>query len=471
MQFQRNQLVTVETTEMVPGGSAIGLLPEPASSQASSGRGGRAIFVKGGAPNETAEVRLTRIKKDFAEANFVRAVKPSPDRVVAPFPTPALSGANWAHLSYPAQLAAKQRSVLELLRKFGKLEDPLLAPIVPADNIWRYRNKVELTFGWDAHHEVALGFHAPGKFDEIIPTDDIALFPEIGQKIIAEVVSWARREKLDVYEPRRRAGLLRNLVIRRAENGQDLLINLVTMPDLDLGSPLYALDRALEESDIPFSGIVWTQNASLATIVQVDDSVVIAGDNVIAETFLGQEIQYRFDSFFQTHTLMAEKLAHTLLQRLAILKPSVVVDGYAGVGGFGLFAAKHGAKVISIESHEPSSSDARRNAERLGVLDRMEFVTLEMEKYLKDTSLPVGAVLIIDPPRAGIHPKALKAIAESSIEHMFYVSCNPATLARDLATLSAETCNLKPVYIQPFDLFPQTPHVEVLVELRRISVH
>lgn len=469
MQFQRNQIVTVTTTDMVPGGAAIGKLPDPTSPEASSGRSGRAVFVKGGAPGEVAEVRLTRIKKDFAEADFVRVVTPSLDRVEPPFPAPALSGANWAHLAYPAQIAAKQQTVAELLRKFAKLENPPLQSIVPADTVWRYRNKVELTFGYDESGQVALGFHAPGRFDQIIPTDDIALFSEVGREIIREIVTWANELKLSAFDPRRKDGFLRNLVIRRAEHGQDLLLNIVTTPtdDSDLASALYELTDRLVRSVSKFSGVIWTQNGSVATIVRVDTSAVLVGDDMVAETFLGEEIQYHFDSFFQTHTAMAEKLAEALLQKLAALNPSVVVDAYAGVGGFGLFAAARGARVLSVESHEPSSRDARRNAERLGVLDRMEFITLEMEKYLKDASLPAGAVLIIDPPRAGIHPKAVKAIAAANLDHIFYVSCNPATLARDLGEWREI---YEPVSIQPFDLFPQTPHVEVLVELRRIPV-
>lgn len=435
---------------MVPKGVALGRLPD-----------GRPVFVKGGAPNEEAEVRLTRIKKDFAEAYFERAIQPSPDRSEADYPNPALAGADWHYLSYQAQLQGKQSIVSDLITHAAQLELEIPA-VVGADHIWRYRNKVELTFGQDDRGTATLGFHAPGSFDKIIPTDDSALFPEVIRDVIAAVLSWAHENQLEAYNPRRKTGFLRNLVIRRTEHGNDLVVNLVTgagvIPE---DSFLFAL------RSLPLTSIIWSENTSAATIVRVDKAHILKGAGYLTETFLDMPIRYGFDSFFQTNTSMAEKLAKRALEVIKDLQPEVVIDGYAGVGGFGLFAARDGARVVSIESHPASSQNAQENAAHLGLTDKMTFINEPMESYLQsqDSKFDLqNSVLIVDPPRSGLHPKAVKAIAESGPKHVLYVSCGPVTLARDLMELSK-------VYgvagLQPFDLFPQTSHVETFVQLIR----
>lgn len=478
MQYQRNQRIVLATTAMVPGGTALAKLPD-----------GRPVFVKDGAPDEEAEVRLTRIKRDFAQAEFIQALRPSAARVEAPFPLEALAGANWHHLAYETQLEAKQTILKETLIKIGHypeklLQSGLIHPIVgaPATNYWRYRNKIELTFGLDEHSKVALGFHKPGRFDEIVPTDDVALFPAVIKLMIQTVRAWANQEGLSVYEPRFKRGLLRNLVVRRTEQTADLMVNIVTTAQ---AMPVETLKQAL--GHLPLTGLVWSKNSSLATIVRIDDMALLSGMSTLTENFLGLPITYGFDSFFQTHTMMAERLAETLLSRLLFTSEEVslprrqtglhlgggkkltVIDGYAGVGGFGLFAALAGANVISIESHPASSVDARRNAEHLGVTDRITFINLAMEEFLlsPDSRFKIrDSVLIVDPLRAGLHPKAVKAIVGSEIRHIFYVSCNPATLARDLALLAE---SYQPIFIQPFDLFPQTSHLETLVEMEKYN--
>ena len=458
IQYQRGQKIVLLTEKMVPGGAALGRLPD-----------GRPVFVKGGAPGEQVEIQLTRIKKDFAEENFLSALTPSVDRVVPFYPSAALAGANWHYLSYPAQMVAKESILRETLSTIGKLADVAIQPIVAADQEWRYRNKIELTFGTDHEGQVALGFHVPGRFDQILPTNDVALFPELIQAIIRAVTNWADQEQLTVYEPRRKQGVLRSLVVRRAQHAHDLLINLVTTPMSEL--PLTTLLDRLDA--IAQTGVIWTENSSLATIVRTDQAHLLEGVDFIDEQFLGVSLRYHVDSFFQTNTAMAEKLAKTLLTRLdaAIFdrEQTVVIDGYGGVGTFGLLAANHGFSAISIESHEASSLDAVQNAERLGLANRMTFVHQPMETYLAHDAAQITntSVLIIDPPRAGLHPKALQAILASPVAHVFYISCNPATLARDLALFAAHPSAFVPTFVQPFDLFPQTPHLETLVELHR----
>lgn len=447
IQYQRGQKIELTIEKMAPNGVALSHLPD-----------GRAAFIKAAAPGEIAEVRLTRIKKDFAEGEFVRIIQPSSSRAALAFAPEALSGANWAYLDYAVQAHSKQAIVAELLSRFAKIELPL-TPLVTAEQKWRYRNKVELTFGQDQARKITLGFHAPGRFDQIIPTQDVALFPEVAQAIIRAVTGWANQHDLTSYDARRKSGLLRNLVIRRAEHGEDLLINLVTTPAQELPGA----DQLVEIlQPVKPTGVLWTENASVATIVRADTTHLLAGQPFIGERFLGKTIRYQADSFFQTNTPMAERLAQTVLERLVASQLKLLVDAYAGVGGFGLFAAARGINVMSIESHVESSADARANADRLGVLEKMTFVRAPMEEYLKEYQLPTGAVVIVDPPRSGLHPKALAALAQANLERFFYVSCGPTTLARDLAILAV---HYQPIFIQAFDLFPQTSHIETVVEL------
>lgn len=445
-QSRRGDLEIVRFEKMVQSGQTLGRLAD-----------GRVIFVRGGAPDEVAEVKLTKIKPGYAEGELVEVQGPSPGRVELPFPIEDVAGATWAHLDYPTQLRSKEQIVRDQLAGFPDL---LIHPITPCEELWRYRNKIEPSFGRDEMGETGLGFYLPGRFDRIRLAHDVALFPDWIKDVLRRVNDWARREDLSIWDPRRHEGLVRNLVVRRGVATSDRLVNLVTnQGEVPLGSLADALHG------LRLTSLVHTVNTNLSGAFSIDEYTVVDGRENIAEIFLNLPLEYRFDSFFQTNVPMAERVARELIQHLPEIRPSVFIDAYGGVGTFGLVVANElKLPVIQIEAHTQSYHDAKSNILRLDLSSVMHAVRSEMEEFVRRQPLPRDGFLFLDPPRAGLHPRVIRTIVKAGLEHLGYLSCNIATLARDLQGLVAEY-EITEVYA--YDFFPQTHHIETLVFLKK----
>ncbi len=472
------QTLTVQTTALVAGGAALGRLPD-----------GRAVFVGGGAPNELLRIELTHEDKQWARGRIAQILQPSPSRVEPPFPVSALGGATWAHLDYETQLQAKQKIVRAALERIGGLADPAVRPTVASPQQWRYRNRIELTFGL-RDGQIILGTLAPGSDTQVVPATDSALFGDSASEIIPRVTEWARQSGLSISE-------LQSLMLRRSaaehstlihspsdplihsasvevssegKGGQteqtDLVVNLVAAAKV---RPDRSLVAAL--TGLPTTGVLWSSSAARGHLRgewPVSSEVkeggtgldVLSGSPVLTERIAGSDFRYHTTSFFQTNVGAAELLLKQL--RSLLSKPTEVVDLYAGVGLLGLVVAKPDIPLTLVESHAQACRDALENVTHLGRLDTTTVVQATAEAYVAQYPLPSGATVIIDPPRSGLHRTVVEALNRSQLSKLLYVSCDPATLARDLRLLASR---YHPRLIQPFDFFPQTHHVETLVEL------
>lgn len=433
----------IQTTVLVAGGDALGRLPD-----------GRAVFVAGAAPRETVQVRLVKEDARWARGELLSVLEPSVDRVVPSQSASHLGGATWAHVAYPAQLAAKQAIVATALERIGKFVSPAVAPIVASPERWGYRNRIELTFG-EQGGELVLGTLAPGSQTDVQPALGSALFGDEVDAIIAKVLAWARGTGRRAWRPRALAGELRSLIVRRGIQSRDRLVHLVTT---SAATPDPSLAEAL--AGLGLTGIVWSANDAKNAVSEIQTSAVLFGRPTITEQLLDLPLVYHATSFFQANVHAAELLLATL--RDAVQAPAELVDLYAGVGTFGLGVAPDGVPLTLVELHPQAVRDAHDNTGRLGRLRDVVIAEAGAEAYLRRYSVPKRATVIVDPPRTGLERAVVRGLLRDRPSRLVYISCDPATLARDLRLLGEA---YEPTLIQPFDFFPQTPHVETLVVL------
>jgi 23S rRNA (uracil1939-C5)-methyltransferase len=261
-------------------------------------RDGYVVFVTGGMPGDRVRAEVQKAKRAYAEARAVEIVEPSPERIE---PRAAHPGAPWQVLPYERQLEVKQAQVDDALRRIGRLDGFELEPIVPAVEPWRYRNKLEYSFGTDADGRLVCGFHAPGHWEEIVELTDCLLASEAGNAARERVVAWCRASGLSAFDRRTRAGFLRNLVVRESRRGGELQVRLVTTPG--------ELDRqGLIEATGPVGGLLWTQTDSVAETTQDGETELLAGSDRLEEELGGMRFRIAANAFFQTNTEMAERL-------------------------------------------------------------------------------------------------------------------------------------------------------------------
>ena len=437
----------LRTTTLVAGGAAFGQLTD-----------GRAVFIEGGAPDELVQVEIIKEDRRWARARVLRVLEPSKDRIIPPFQPSQLGGATWSHITYSAQLRAKENIVRTALERIGKLEHPVILPIIASPEEWAYRNRIELTFG-ERNGELILGTLASGSDNVVEEAEGSALFGATAEPIIERVLVWARANGYRAWQSRQGGGVLRSLIIRRGIQSRDLVVNLVTTSAV---TPDPALAEVL--TGLQISGILWSANDMSNAVLRIDATEVLAGRPSITEQLLDMPVVYHATSFFQANVHAAECLLKAL--RSQLLNPFEIVDLYAGVGVFGLGVSKRGILLTLVEVSTQATRDSRENAQRLGRLRDATIVEASAEAYVRLYKLPARATVIVDPPRTGLDRSVLRALLRDAPSQVAYISCDPATLARDLKLLGEAYI---PVYIQPFDFFPQTPHVETLVMLTHRS--
>jgi 23S rRNA (uracil1939-C5)-methyltransferase len=416
---------------------------------------GYVVFVAGAMPGDRVRAVVGKRKRAYAEARAVEILTPGPDRVA---PLADHPGAPWQVLGYERQLEVKRGQVDEALRRIGKLDGFTLEPIVPAVSQWRYRNKLEYSFGTGSAGELLCGFHAPGRWDEIVPIADCLLASGPANAARERIVAWCRTQGLTAYDRRTGEGLLRNLVVRESRSGA-LQVRLVTGEG--------RLHRAsLTEAGAGLDGLLWTRQPSVAETTQGGETELLAGSDRFEETIGGMRFQISAQAFFQTNTEMAERLYEIALEFAQAGGFERVYDLYCGIGTIGLLMSPRVAELWGLELVPEAISDAIANA-RLNEVDNAHFfagdVRLAMRELVERAGRP--DVLVVDPPRAGLSQKVVRRIIESSPARIVYVSCNPTTLAPNAAQLVEAGYEL--VRVRPVDMFPQTPHIECVAELVR----
>ena len=440
---------------------------------------GMVVFVPFVVPGDVVDVQLYKKKKNYAEGRAVRIVHPSPLRVEAQCPHFGVcGGCKWQTMSYAAQLEAKQRQVRDNLERLGNVDCSQMRPICGSEQIFDYRNKLEFTFSnraWRTQEELAsgcaplpqgaLGFHIPQLFDKVLNIEQCRLQPEPSNAIRLAVRDYATEHQLSFYDIRNHEGFLRNLVVRCSSLGHWMVIVIVAEEREEWLFPL--LDMLHEH---------FPQITSLQYIVnqKMNDSYsdlpvhTYFGEDHIEEQMQAPDGIRRYiinpKSFYQTNSAQAERL-YGYVSELAELRPTdTLYDLYTGTGTIALFLAAQAKRVVGIEYVEEAIADARLNAQRNG-FNHTTFYAGDMAKVLTAEFIAANGqpdVVVTDPPRAGMHELVVRQLLETAPRKIVYVSCNPATQARDLKLLAAKYNVHR---IQPVDMFPHTQHVENIAEL------
>ncbi len=418
---------------------------------------GYVVFVSGALPGDRVRAVVGKRKRAYAEARVVEILEDGPDRIA---PVADHPGAPWQVLAYERQLEVKQAQVQDALTRIGKLDGFALEDIVPAVQQWRYRNKLEYSFGTGRDGELQCGFHAPGRWDEIVPIDDCRLASVAANRAREQIVAWCREQGLTAYDRRSGEGTLRNLVVREGRRTGAIQVRLVTAPG--------ALDReSLTAAGAGLDGLLWTRTDSVAETTQGGQTELLAGADRFPETIGGMSFEISANAFFQTNTEMAEQLYELAVEYARPAGFERVYDLYCGIGTIGLLMSPRVAEVWGLELVEEAIGDAIANAQANEV-DNAHFFAGDVRLALRELVERAGRpdVLVVDPPRSGLSQKVVRRIIEASPSRIVYVSCNPTTLAPNAAQLVADG-GYRLERVRPVDMFPQTPHIECVAELVR----
>ena len=438
------------------------------------------IFVKDVAPGDVVDLKITKKKKSFAEAVPVAFHAYSEQRV-EPFCEHfgVCGGCKWQHIGYDTQLYYKQKQVKDNLERIGKIGHKPLEPILGSAKTAYYRNKLEFTFstqryrttdeikqaeGAELPKEPALGFHAPGLFDKVVPIQTCYLQQEPTNLLLNVLRTYTEARQLEYYDYRKQYGWLRNIILRITRTGE-ILINLVMHHEDE--KERVALLEHIKENVPGITSLNYTINPKMNDTIYDLDVICYYGKEYIEEALEDFRFKISPKSFFQTNTYQAEALYRLTREFAGLTGTEVLYDLYCGTGSIGIFCSKGAKKVIGIEVVEDAVKDAYENAKMNG-LDHCQFYAGDVAAICTDEFFAEHGtpdVIITDPPRAGMHEKLVKQILKMRAPKVVYVSCNPATQARDLQLLDEA---YKVTRLQPVDMFPHTHHIEniALLELR-----
>ena len=418
---------------------------------------GYVVFVRGAVPGDRVRARIGKAKRSWAEAELVRLLEPSPDRIepVAPHP-----GAPWQVLRYERQLEEKESQVRDALSRIGGFENPPVETILPAEQRFRYRNKLEYSFGMDEDGELVLGFHRAGRFDVIDDVEDDILASERINEVREAVKAWCRDEGLTAWDRETQTGVLRNLVVREGRRTDQVQARVVTSPGSEFRVPELA-------AATPADSFLWTRAEGVAETTRGGDTQVVKGSAFLEEQLSDLRFRISPDAFFQTNTEMAERLYGEAAELAALSGREKVLDLFCGIGTIALVLALDAGEVWGVELVEEAVRDAIENA-KLNGIDNTRFfagdVRLVMRELLEQSGSP--DVIVVDPPRAGLSQKVVRRIIEAEARRIVYVSCNPTTLAPNARQL-VDDGGYELKTVRPVDMFPQTPHIECVALLER----
>lgn len=433
------------------------------------------VFVPYGAPGDIADVKLDKKKKSYAEGHIVNLVKPSEIRQEPKcehFGT--CGGCRWQHLPYEFQLKCKQQQVSDALTRIAKIEIPEITPILGSKNIWEYRNKMEYTFSnkcWLTYEQMksgeefpdrdAAGFHISGAFDKVLDIKKCHLQDDLGNQLRIFIKQFGKDNGYSFYDLRAQQGLLRTLMIRIASTGEIMAVIVFGEND---ESKIKSLLEAVKDKFPQITSLLYVVNLKVNDTISDQNIITYSGKEFIEEEMEGLRFRVGPKSFYQTNSLQAYELYKVARNFAELTGNELVYDLYTGTGTIANFVARQASKVIGIEYVPEAIEDAKINS-NINNINNTLFYAGDMKDVLTDDFISEHGrpdVMIVDPPRAGMHDDVVKVILNASPRRIVYVSCNPATQARDLALLDAK---YKVEAIQPVDMFPHTHHVENVVKL------
>ncbi|AKA70591.1 23S rRNA (uracil(1939)-C(5))-methyltransferase RlmD [Clostridium scatologenes] len=425
---------------------------------------GTKVLIKNGIPGQKVLARITKKRKDTAEAKLLEVIENVNYAVEPSCPHFNLcGGCTTQFLPYEKQLELKHKQVLDLFHNAG-IENYEFLGIETSPEEFEYRNKMEFTFGDEEKGgELTLGMHIKGKSFGIVNVDNCKIVDEDFRKILDFTVNYFRKNPFPYYRVMKREGYLRNLVIRKGKNTGEILVNLVTTSQIDFNLEEFKESLLNLNYDGELKGILHTINDSFSDVVQADEVKVLYGRDYIIEELMGLKFKIAPESFFQTNSKGAEKLYSIVKEFLGDASSKVVFDLYCGTGTIGQIVAPNAKKVLGIELIEEAVKAANENS-KLNDLNNCEFIAGDVAKVIK-TVTEKPDVIILDPPRPGVHPVALDYVIKFNAPDIVYVSCNPKTLVTDLKGLIEAGYKVEKVKIM--DMFPHTPHVETVVKLSK----
>lgn len=444
--------IEIEITDLAFDGKAVGHID------------GKVVFLNGGLPGEKVLATITRTKARYSQAVVQKILRKSDQRVPAVCPhDDYCGGCTWQDLAYEHQLAYKKKQVVDCLERLGGFKDVFVHDVIGAEELFHYRNKMEFSFNANKDGGFTLGQHVRGRFDEVFDIEKCVLPEEATNVIVAWVREYVRDNNIPVYDVFQHTGFMRFLMIRQSKNLPGLMINIVTnrgtFPDPD--GFVQGITAAVPE----ITTIVHNQNGGKSNIATGEIETVLYGPGYIEERLFDSTFRIRANSFFQTNSRQAEKLYQTGFDLLDPQSDQHLLDLYCGTGSIGILIAQRVAEVVGVELVPDAIVAARENAS-INQLNNITFYEGFVKDYLKQYNNDNinFDVVVIDPPRAGLHPKALKQLIAMHPETILCFSCNPSTFARDAKELVANGYLLNEV--KPVDMFPHTMHIELAALFR-----
>lgn len=421
---------------------------------------GKIIFLNAGLPGETVRAEITRIKPNYIVGRVCEIIEKSAERIPARcVHFDICGGCTWQDLDYKSQLFYKRKQVADCLKHIGKFDDIDLAETIGAPEQFHYRNKMEFSFNCDLENGFTLGLHKRGQFSDIFDLHECHL---ASNKVVA-IVDWIRAfvksNGIPVYDVTHHTGYIRFLMVREGHNTGQIMINIVTtegtFPNLS------GLISMTKEQFPEVTTIVQNINNQKSNIARGEREIIHFGHGFIEEKILGHRFRIFANSFFQTNSKQTETLFRTAFELMRPDKNDRLLDLYCGAGTIGLSAADMVGDVVGIEL-EPSAIEAARNNAEINGIKNVRFHAGSVQEILfeKPQVLEGITCIVADPPRAGMHKKAIKAIIDSNCPKLIYISCNPSTFARDALLLSGAGYKLGRVI--PVDMFPHTMHIELV---------
>ena len=459
MKIKKGQLIKVDITDLAFGGRGLVRL------------NGLAVFVDQAIPGDRATIRIYKKKKNYAEARLVELIESSPDRVSAPCEYSGFcGGCKWQFLNYDQQLKYKRRHVAESLEHIGRIKDAVVHATIPSEVTFGYRNKMEFScadrrwllpeeFGrQDLDRGFAVGLHVPGTFHKVIDTRQCLLQPDLGNRLLADARAYMRTSGLPVYGLRSHEGFWRFLVLRHSVAYDQWMVNIVTAAD-NARAVLPLADRILQNHPQVVS-IINNVTSRKAGVAVGEFENVLAGAGVIKDKIGDFEFEISANSFFQTNSRGAAVLYGVVKDYAGLSGTERVLDLYSGTGTIPILMSGHCREIIGIEIVESAVADAQKNCRRNEVTN-VTFIQGDIRRCLSQIKQRPD-VLIIDPPRVGMHKDVVKQVVELDVERIVYVSCNPATLARDIGMMEDR---YRLIEVQPVDMFPHTFHIEAVARI------
>jgi 23S rRNA (uracil1939-C5)-methyltransferase len=421
---------------------------------------GKVVFLNGGLPGEKVLAEIVRSKPSYDDAVVKEIITKSDLRIDPPCPHfDICGGCTWQDLTYSAQLDFKQKQVNDCLERIGGLESVKVFKAVGSSELFKYRNKMEFSFNANEDKSFNLGLHVKGRFDKVFDVEKCYLQTDLANEIVIWLREFVKEHDIPVYDVLNHTGYMRFLVIREARISGDLMVNIVTnYGDIPSRNELI---KKMKEFFPEIKTLVHNQNGQKSNIAVGEIEKILYGLGFIEEQILGCRLRIRSNTFFQTNSVQTETLYRAAFDMLFPEKTDRVMDLYCGTGSIGLLISNHVHKVIGVEVVEDGVEAARENAQ-INKIENVEFYHGDVKDFLRTyyaTEKPFN-IIIIDPPRAGMNPKALRRMLRLNPEKILYISCNPSTFARDAAEIVKAGFRLPEV--KPIDMFPHTMHIEVV---------